>query len=102
MIHNPNVRPREALLFAMPAVKKSRNMVSRIIVEAMAELGPATHTEIVIAAWQKNRRVLGLKGAFGYPDSNKVSAALYGKRGLIAKGHVLRHGKTKFKLARAS
>jgi hypothetical protein len=50
---------------------------------------PFTLNDISVAVWQACPGFFGMKG-YPYPDNHKVHYILYGERGLIAKGLVLR------------
>jgi hypothetical protein len=52
-----------------------------------------TLSDLVICCWKLNSRVFGLAGhEEQYPCSSKVRAALFGARGLLAKGRVRKVG----------
>jgi hypothetical protein len=50
---------------------------------------PFTLNDISVAVWQACPDFFGMKG-YPYPDNHKVHYILYGERGLIAKGMILR------------
>ncbi len=50
---------------------------------------PFTLNDISVAVWQACPEFFGMKG-YPYPDNHKVHYILYGDRGLIAKGLILR------------
>ena len=50
---------------------------------------PFTLNDISIAVWQACPEFFGMKG-YPYPDNHKVHYILYGDRGLIAKGLIIR------------
>lgn len=70
------------------------------IVEAAQSLGsPFSAEELVVAAWRSKPSLFGLRGYEGsHPDSNKVLAALMGKRGLHSRGWLTRVAKRTYML----
>jgi hypothetical protein len=58
---------------------------------------PFTLNDISVAVWQACPEFFGMKG-YPYPDNHKVHYILYGTRGLIAKGIVLRVRQGLFRL----
>jgi hypothetical protein len=50
---------------------------------------PFTLNDISVAVWKACPEFFGMKG-YPYPDNHKVHFILYGRRGLIAKGLILR------------
>ena len=50
---------------------------------------PFTLNDISVAVWRACPEFFGMKG-YPYPDNHKVHYILYGDRGLIAKGMILR------------
>ena len=50
---------------------------------------PFTLNDISVAVWKACPEFFGMKG-YPYPDNNKVHYILYGDRGLIAKGMIVR------------
>jgi hypothetical protein len=52
---------------------------------------PFTLNDISVAVWKACPEFFGMKG-YPYPDNHKVHYILYGDRGLIAKGMILRVG----------
>jgi hypothetical protein len=50
---------------------------------------PFTLNDISVAVWKACPEFFGMKG-YPYPDNHKVHSILYGDRGLIAKGLLLR------------
>jgi hypothetical protein len=50
---------------------------------------PFTLNDISVAVWRECPEFFGMKG-YPYPDNHKVHYILYGDRGLIAKGMILR------------
>jgi hypothetical protein len=50
---------------------------------------PFTLNDISVAVWKACPDFFGMKG-YPYPDNHKVHYILYGERGLIAKGMILR------------
>src|SRR5215472_14339354 len=50
---------------------------------------PFTLNDISVAVWRACPEFFGMKG-YPYPDNHKVHYILYGTRGLIAKGLILR------------
>jgi hypothetical protein len=61
---------------------------------------PFTLADLVVACWDAEPWLFGLKGfEKTYPDSNKVSVALEGPRGLIKRGDIVRVGPGLFKRA---
>src|SRR5437868_2976520 len=50
---------------------------------------PFTLNDISVAVWKACPEFFGMKG-YAYPDNHKVHFILYGDRGLIAKGMILR------------
>jgi hypothetical protein len=58
---------------------------------------PFTLNDISVAVWKSCPEFFGMKG-YPYPDNHKVHYILYGDRGLIAKGMVLRVSQGLFRL----
>ena len=58
---------------------------------------PFTLNDISVAVWKACPDFFGMKG-YPYPDNHKVHYILYGDRGLIAKGLVLRVSQGLFRL----
>ena len=58
---------------------------------------PFTLNDISVAVWRACPEFFGMKG-YAYPDNHKVHYILYGDRGLIAKGMVLRVSQELFRL----
>ena len=58
---------------------------------------PFTLNDISVAVWKACPEFFGMKG-YPYPDNHKVHYILYGDRGLIAKGMVLRVSQGLFRL----
>ncbi|HZT83690.1 MAG TPA: hypothetical protein VFA26_25900 [Gemmataceae bacterium] len=50
---------------------------------------PFTLNDVSVAAWKACPEFFGMRG-YPYPDNHKVHFILYGRRGLIAKGRILR------------
>jgi len=59
---------------------------------------PFTLNDISVAVWRACPEFFGMKG-YPYPDNHKVHYILYGDRGLIAKGMILRVRQGLFRLA---
>ncbi|HEV3256109.1 MAG TPA: hypothetical protein VG013_04460 [Gemmataceae bacterium] len=59
---------------------------------------PFTLNDISVAVWRACPEFFGMKG-YPYPDNHKVHYILYGDRGLIAKGMILRVRQGVFRLA---
>ncbi len=62
---------------------------------------PFTLNDISVAVWKDCPDFFGMKG-YPYPDNHKVHYILYGDRGLIAKGMVLRVSQGLFRLPESS
>jgi hypothetical protein len=58
---------------------------------------PFTLNDISVAVWRACPDFFGMKG-YPYPDNHKVHYILYGDRGLIAKGLILRVSQGLFRL----
>jgi hypothetical protein len=58
---------------------------------------PFTLNDISVAVWRACPEFFGMKG-YPYPDNHKVHYILYGDRGLIAKGLILRVSQGLFRL----
>jgi hypothetical protein len=58
---------------------------------------PFTLNDISVAVWKACPEFFGMKG-YPYPDNHKVHYILYGDRGLIAKGMILRVGEGLFRV----
>ena len=58
---------------------------------------PFTLNDISVAVWKACPEFFGMKG-YPYPDNHKVHYILYGDRGLIAKGMILRVSQGLFRL----
>ena len=58
---------------------------------------PFTLNDISVAVWRACPEFFGMKG-YPYPDNHKVHYILYGDRGLIAKGMVVRVSQGLFRL----
>jgi hypothetical protein len=73
-----------------PAERVKAVTLYDVILEAAKSLPqPFTRTALVIAAWRLDRSRLCLDGCDYHPDAAKVMTAVYGSRGLIAKGRLL-------------
>jgi hypothetical protein len=59
---------------------------------------PFTLNDISVAVWQVCPEFFGMKG-YPYPDNHKVHYILYGDRGLVAKGMILRVDQGLFRVA---
>ncbi len=59
---------------------------------------PFTLNDISVAVWKACPEFFGMKG-YPYPDNHKVHYILYGDRGLIAKGMILRVHQGLFRVA---
>lgn len=59
---------------------------------------PFTLNDISVAVWMACPEFFGMKG-YPYPDNHKVHYILYGDRGLIAKGMILRVDQGLFRVA---
>src|SRR6267154_1382898 len=59
---------------------------------------PFTLNDISVAVWKACPEFFGMKG-YPYPDNHKVHYILYGDRGLIAKGMILRVRQGIFRVA---
>lgn len=58
---------------------------------------PFTLNDISVAVWRACPEFFGMKG-YPYPDNHKVHYILYGDRGLIAKGMIVRVSEGLFRL----
>lgn len=58
---------------------------------------PFTLNDISVAVWRACPEFFGMKG-YPYPDNHKVHYILYGDRGLIAKGLILRVSQGLFRI----
>jgi hypothetical protein len=61
---------------------------------------PFTLNDISVAVWRACPDFFGMKG-YPYPDNHKVHYILYGDRGLIAKGMILRVSQGLFQVPEA-
>jgi hypothetical protein len=78
----------------------SPSMYDRLM-ESLRDLTGQTFSweQMVVAAWRWEPAYFGLAGFEDqYPDSNRVSTCLYGRRGLIRRGKIRRVGPKLFKL----
>jgi hypothetical protein len=75
-----------------------------IVIAAFSLPSEFSLPDLVVAAWQQDRKAFGLRGHEDrHPDSKRVEVALYhGKRGLIARGALRRQGKGRFSLVRGN
>lgn len=72
------------------------------IIKALEASGPLPHPDLVIACWKLDPRGFGLKDhESSHPDSNKVSANLYGRKRLIQRGLVVKGPDGRFGLTEA-
>ena len=79
-----------------PRPRRSPVSQTTLLLEvARAMVQPFTREQLVIAAWREYPEIFGLKG-FSHPDSHKVSSALYGAKGLIARKMLTRLADGKF------
>lgn len=62
---------------------------------------PFTAADLVVAAWKRQPATFSLPG-YPHPDSNKVLALLFGKRGLVARGHLVRCAAKTYRVASGS
>jgi hypothetical protein len=58
---------------------------------------PFTLNDVSVAVWKACPEFFGMKG-YPYPDNHKVHYILYGDRGLIAKGMIVRVGEGLFRV----
>jgi hypothetical protein len=89
--------------FADEAGRDNRDKVRRTTIKRLRASGhwltllrvartipqPFTLNDISVAVWKACPEFFGMKG-YPYPDNHKVHYILYGDRGLIAKGMILR------------
>jgi hypothetical protein len=59
---------------------------------------PFTLNDVSVAVWRAHPEFFGMKG-YPFPDNHKVHYILYGSRGLIAKGIILRVRQGLFRVA---
>ena len=59
---------------------------------------PFTLNDVSVAVWRAEPEFFGMKG-YPFPDNHKVHSILYGSRGLIAKGIILRVRQGLFRVA---
>ena len=59
---------------------------------------PFTLNDVSVAVWRAEPEFFGMKG-YPFPDNHKVHYILYGSRGLIAKGIILRVRQGLFRVA---
>jgi hypothetical protein len=59
---------------------------------------PFTLNDVSVAVWRAQPEFFGMKG-YPFPDNHKVHYILYGSRGLIAKGIILRVRQGLFRVA---
>jgi hypothetical protein len=59
---------------------------------------PFTLNDVSVAVWRACPEFFGMKG-YPYPDNHKVHYILYGSRGLIARGIILRERQGIFRVA---
>ena len=73
---------------------------ANLLLEAAQTLPqPFSWEDLVVRAWEKHSEAFGLKGYRAlYPDSNRVSATLYGALGLLGRGLIERHGLQRFRV----
>ena len=71
-----------------------------IILTAASKLSDEfTESELVVAAWEFDRKVFGLEGFENeHPAENKVLANLMGVKGLVQKGLLKRTGRKKYRI----
>lgn len=84
----------------MPATRQST--VGELLLEVARSLpGDFTYEQLVVAAWNAHPKVFGLRGYENqFPSTNKVSAALYGARGLTGRGLIEPEGDRFFRCTR--
>ncbi len=88
-------RRHAALQAAADQLARSRSMSQpkghalRILEAARLLPQPFTVAQLVVAAWRRDRRSFGLPGLERcHPSSKLVECYLYGRRGLIDRGHL--------------
>lgn len=59
---------------------------------------PFTLEELVLACWQARPDLFGMDGYEGYPDSHRTRCALYGPRGLLGQGRLVREGVKRYRV----
>ncbi len=79
------------------------SLIDTLIAAAAPLPGSFTKEELLIAAWKADPEAFGLRGfEQQHPDSNKVAACLYGKKGLIARGLLMQVNVNRLQLTRAA
>lgn len=73
------------------------------VLAAAADCDPHfTVAALVVAAWKRWPDCFGLSGWNAHhPDTNRVTVNLYGRKGLIARGLLMRNGTGRFMLTAA-
>ena len=78
---------------AKPKQPNGHSMMD-LVLTAAAELATRkpsfTLEDLAAACFHEWPRVFALKGYSAYPDARKVSNQLFGYRGLVAQGHLIR------------
>ena len=76
----------------LPTRAKPAGLRETLIVAAKSFGRPFTLSELVIAAWKLAPELFCLPGHPEHPSDHKVTAALYGQRGLRARGDLIQEG----------
>jgi hypothetical protein len=79
---------------------KSESGADAILRAMRCEVHPLAKSGLVVVAWKAAPKLFGLAAYEDlYPDSNKVLSYIYGRRGLIARGKVVRVEGGRFQVA---
>lgn len=77
-------------------------LLAALDLEGPGRTSPFTLSELVVKCWQKYPKTFGLEHYLtDHPDSNKVSVALAGAKGLVSRGWLTRTGSKTYALTAA-
>ena len=102
--HLPGRAP-EARQEARQATKRPREGIrpdgaaARLLDVARAIRQPFREWELILAAWKTHPLDFCIKGAVEYPSDKRVGSLLHGKRGLVAKGYLVKCGQGLYRVA---
>ncbi len=99
--YDPNAPQAAEDRSGRPRPLKATSIASRLLETARGLPDPFWEWELMQEAWLKWPETFGVSGAIIFPSDKKVSSALSGKRGLVARGIFQRLPDGRLKLAGA-
>ena len=93
----------------LPEVQKRKKVIRSktgfsVILEAAAQLGSRfTLQELIVAAWKLSPSLFGLRGfESDYPDSKRVEVNIWGMRGMVRVGLLVRLNDGRFSVSKSA